>query len=160
MNTKRYFVKNNGENYPAISGRFGDYCKRNGFNYSTKDMLAAGFEIQNLTTDQVKELNERYNAFQDRIKEEEHQREMQERERNVEICLNCEPLEIGEGNHLWTHITDITEGMKEAYHGCGKGTAYIKDGKIIAFHYGYDKPVNAPKAEFIYVDFSCYQILF
>ena len=28
--------------------------------------------------------------------------------------------------------------MIEAYHGSGKGIAYTKDGKLIAFHYGYN----------------------
>lgn len=160
MRTKRYFVKKNGENYPVISGRFGDYCKKNGFNHSEKDMRELGFEIQELTVEQAKELNEKYAAWQSEMNAAAREREMQLRKQSVEICLNCEPLEIGEGNHLWNHITDISEEMGEAYHGCGKGTAYIKDGKIIAFHYGYDRPDNAPSAETKQVEFSSFQILF
>lgn len=160
MKTKRYFVNGNGENHLAISGRYGEYCKIKGINYSVKEMQKLGFEIQDLTSEQAKDLSEKFAAWKCEAAAAEHEHEMQERKRCVEICLNCDPLEIGEGNHLWNHITDISEEMGEAYHGCGKGTAYISDGKIIAFHYGYSHPDNAPEAEAIQVEFSSYQILF
>ena len=51
--------------------------------------------------------------------------------------------------------------MIEAYGGCGKGTAYVIEGNVIAFHYGYEQPTNAPvNCEVIRVELSGTQICF
>lgn len=160
MRTKRYFVNEYGKNHLVISGRYGSYCKINGCNFSEKEMQELGYEIQDLTADQATELTEKFAAWQRKISIEARAREMEQRKLSVEICLKAEPLEIGEGNHLWQHITTISKQMEEAYHGCGRGTAYIKDGKIIAFHYGFEQPENAPVAKAICVELSAHQILY
>lgn len=158
--TKNYFVNETGENYPVISGRYGAYCRQGRINYSEKEMAELGYKIESLTANQVAEYDAKYAAWQKEQREHFQRIEMEKREKDVDICLNSTPLEIGEGNDLWNHITNVSEEMGGAYHGCGKGTAYIRDGKIIAFHNGYNRPANAPEAEAIQVEFSCYQILF
>lgn len=55
--------------------------------------------------------------------------------------------------------TDLAEG----YAGCGKGTAYVADGHVIAWHYGYRMPERwaAPGgAEAVRIMLSCTQIVF
>lgn len=160
--TRKYFVNAYGKNAPVISGRYGDYCRLRGIAFSEKEMRKLGYEIQELTPEQALKLSEKYAVRQLELGKAEHERDMQQRKQSVEICLNCQPLEIGQGNIIWEHITTISKEMLDAYHGCGKGTAYIREGKIIAFHYGYNQPENAPTedAQVVRVEFSCLQILF
>ncbi len=158
MRTKLYFKKKN-QIVDLLKGRYGNYAKFFG-NSSEKKMQELGFEIVSLTREEVLNYNKLHTLEQEDIKKLAYNQKMQERAEQVSICLKSEPLEIGDGNHLWGAITSITGDMQEAYHGCGKITAYLKDGKIIAFHYGYERPDNAPTCEAIKCEVSGMQILF
>ena len=87
--------------------------------------------------------------------------EIERRAKQVDLCLASEPIVIGEGNNLWLHVTDLVGGHLEAYTGCGLATAYIADGKIIAWHYGNERPSNAPACDYVQLcEVSCTQMLF
>jgi hypothetical protein len=92
--------------------------------------------------------------------------DMKERQEQVAICLKAAPVEIIENKYRdisrVTHVANLSNtAMIDAYRGCGKCTAFVKDGNLIAFHYGYEKTDNAPKdCEAIRVEASCTQLCF
>lgn len=151
---------------PICKGRYGNYSKGiYGGNYSEKKTLEDGFEIENLTASEIDELRNQVKAKKDRIAADEFESKLKQREAQVNICLSSNPLPIEENtgeNPFVAFVVNLSNTpMIEAYHGCGKGTAYLNDNnELIAFHYGYDKPVNAPKVKEIQVDFSGTQICF
>ena len=158
--SKQYFVSKTSI-IPAINGRYGLYGKLNRFNYSEKDFAKMGYELRSLTDDEVNDVMAAQKAFAAKAKANSRALELEVRAKQVEICLASEPLAIGEGNNLWLHITDLEGGHREAYSGCGLATAYIADGKIIAWHYGNERPANAPVCDYVQLcEVSCSQILF
>lgn len=159
MKTRNFFVKGN-QVVNIINGRYGKYANYYG-NSSEKKMLGYGFEIKALTDDEVSNLKAIGRQELEAQLAKEQAIKLANRAQQVEICLNSEPLTVGDGNNLWTSVTNIGGGMEEAYHGCGQITAYISEGKIIAFHYGFEQPINVPVgAQPIQCEVSCHQILF
>lgn len=158
--SKQYFVSAT-ETTPVIAGRYGAYARINGYNYSEKQMIKWGFEVRTLTTDEVNAIMAEQKARLADIKANEEAMEMARRAKQVELCLAGEPLAIGEGNQYWTAITKLEANHLEAYTGCGSATAYITDGKIIAWHYGNRRPANAPECDYAQqCEVSCTEILF
>ena len=159
------YIKKLGNGFKEIAvqkkSRYGIYYSVNGLTYSENRIKDFGFKEFELTKEQIKRI-ERKNAkilLMDAI--EYNKAKMADRKKQVEICLNSSPVEIStkEGQICPTaNLADTP--MIEAYHGCGKGTAYIKEGKVIAWHYGHEKPDNAPDCENVHVDLSCTQICF
>lgn len=158
--SKQYFVSATNI-LPAINGRYGIYAKINGYNYSEKNLTEMGYELRSLTADEVNNIMAAQKALVAQAEANRRAIEIERRAKQVELCLSDEPLAIGEGNTLWLHITDLAGGHLEAYAGCGLATAYIADGKIIAWHYGDEHPANAPACDYVQLcEVSCSQILF
>jgi hypothetical protein len=92
--------------------------------------------------------------------------DLKERYEQVDICLKAEPVQVIENEYSnispVTHVANLSNtDMIKAYKGCGKCTAYVKDGYLVAFHYGYERPDNRPKdCEAIRVEASCTQLCF
>lgn len=61
-----------------------------------------------------------------------------------------------------THVANLSDSkMIDFYRGCGKGIAYVKNDKVVAYQYGFDKFSNAPEGcKRVRVEFSCTQICF
>jgi hypothetical protein len=86
----------------------------------------------------------------------------------IEATLLCEPVAIVENEHYnpkqtpIKYVASLSEtNMINHYHGCGRGVAYVKDGKVIAFRYGTEPVANEPKCDKSYqINFSCTQICF
>lgn len=158
--SKQYFVSTR-EITPAINGRYGLYAKRNGYNYSERELLKSGFELRTLTDEEVSTIVAEQKAALEQARANYRAIELERRAKQVELCLAGYPIAIGEGNDLWFHVTDLTGNHLEAYTGCGKATAYIADGKIIAWHYGEEHPANAPACDYVQLcEVSCAQLLF
>lgn len=158
---KAYFVNPKGEIYAAINGKYGVYAHDRGVNMSEKFMLNCGYNITYLTDAEAAAESAKYNDYINALHERERNERLQYAADCVTKCLEAEPLNIGGGNHLFGHITHIVGGAQEAYHGCGEGLAYVKNGQIIAFQYGFERPNNAPVCDYVQsVIFSCYEILF
>lgn len=158
--SKQYFISKT-TILPAINGRYGLYAKINGYNYSEKNLTKIGYELRTLTSDEVNNIMAEQKALAAQAKANSRAIEIDRRAKQVELCLAAEPLAIGEGNNLWLHITDLVGGHREAYTGCGLATAYIADGKIIAWHYGIERPANAPACDYVqFCEVSCAQMLF
>lgn len=158
--SKQYFVSTT-EITPAINGRYGLYAKRNGYNYSERELLKSGFELRTLTDEEVSTIVADQKAALERAMANRRAIELERRAKQVELCLAGNPIAIGEGNDLWSYVTDLTGNHLEAYTGCGKATAYIADGKIIAWHYGDERPANAPACDYVQLcEVSCAQLLF
>lgn len=158
---KAYFVDEHGKIYPVLNGRYGVYAKIRCVNMSEKFMLNCGYNITYLTDAEAAAESARYNDYVKALSERDRIERLRLAAECVKICLDSEPLNIGGGNHLFGHITHIVGGAKEAYHGCGEGLAYVKNGQIIAFHYGFARPNNAPNCDYVQpVIFSCYEICF
>lgn len=141
---KAYFVNEHGKIFAAINGRYGVYATDRGVNRSEKFMLNYGYNITYLTDAEAAAKSAKYNDYINALRERERNERLQHAADCVKICLESEPLNIGGGNHLFGHITHIVGGAQEAYHGCGEGLAYVKNGQIIAFNYGFERPNNAP----------------
>jgi len=155
MRTSAYYIKGN-DIHPVISGKYGNYSKQNGANYSDKQMLNRGYTIQQLTKTQADNiLLEKYQQLKAQ-EEKEYIHKMQSRFDQVEKTLSLAPKPI----ECLSTSTCFTAkiGDNEGYEGCGRGTAYIVDNNIIAWHYGYEKPSNAPNCYHTYIDISCYEI--
>ena len=158
---KAYFVDERGAIYAVLNGKYGVYAKDRGVNMSEKTMLSYGYTIQYLTNAEAAAESTRYNDYLKALRERDRIERLRLAAECVKICLEAEPLNIGGGNHLFGHITHIVGGAQEAYHGCGEGLAYVKNGQIIAFHYGFARPNNAPNCDYVQsVIFSCYEICF
>lgn len=158
---KAYFVDEHGKIFAAINGRYGFYAKNRGVNMSEKIMLNYGYNIQYLTDAEAAAESAKYNDYIKALNKRERVQRLQYAADCVTKCLEAEPLNIGGGNHLFGHITHIVGGAQEAYHGCGEGLAYVKNEQIIAFHYGFARPNNAPACDYVQpVIFSCCEILF
>lgn len=159
----KYFQKNN-EIFPVLNGKWGQYCKKGRTNFSTKTMQELGYQIVDINKEQAEAISNQLRADIALQNQQYFNSKLENRYNAVNICLLSKPVKIvknsGE-NTLVTHVANLGEsGMIEAYEGCGKGTAYIKDNMVIAFHYGYDKPVNAPNLESVKVELSCTQLCF
>lgn len=87
---------------------------------------------------------------------------------DLEKMKEHEPISIIENEHYKPQFTPVTHvanlantSMIDFYHGCGKGIAYVKDNKVLAFQYGYCRFSNEPEGcERVKIDFSCTQICF
>lgn len=142
--SKTYFV-GTFETLAAINGRYGLYAKSGRVNLSEKYLLSHGYQLRELTDSEynavVAEQSQRIADLRKREREEE----MAYRAKQIELCLASDPLIIGEGNALWRSVTSLEGGHLEAYTGCCDGTAYVSDGKIVAWHRGNEAPANAPE---------------
>lgn len=169
MRTLKVFVNRNETFNPAVvspaKGKYGLYCKINGVNRSEKNMIEMGYLLENLTEDQIKEITATQKAIKDAEQKIYHDKKMSERFESVASCLKSAPVKIivntGD-NHMVTKVANLTgTEMINQYHGSGKGTAYINNNEVVAFHYGYEQPFNAPiNCEAINVQFSGTQICF
>ena len=158
--SKQYFVSTS-EITPAIKGRYGVYAQRNGLNYSERELRKLGFELRTLTQEEANATIDEMKVAREQARANRRAIELERRATQVELCLAGEPIAIGEGNDLWLHVTNLTGNHREAYTGCGKATAYITDSKIIAWHYGDERPANAPACDYVQLcEVSCSQILF
>lgn len=156
----------------AINGRYGMYAQYYG-NRSVSSMAKDGFDLVTLTKEEAEKLfglqKKRYNRDQKKLRAEmEAQNEcnLNERANQISKCLDSEPLEIevnNGGNPMVSCLSNITGRMIEVYQGLGKATAYVQNNKVIAFHYGHQKPKNAPSWQGVKshrVELSCTQICF
>jgi hypothetical protein len=137
MHTKQYFTREEPVAIlPAFSGKWGPFAKvERGLNLSEKKLEERGYVLKYLTPEEAQSYYQRVNAQLD----EQRAMELLDRAAQVALCLTCPPVPIFDG------IAKLKgEPMRDAYHGCGKGTAYIQDGFVVAFHYGYARPENAP----------------
>lgn len=168
MATKQYFKRGN-QITEVVNGRYGSYARFSPYglgmsNYSEKRMLEDGYEIVSLTKEEATALNEAHRQEVDARNRAEYEQKMADRFDQVTTCLASAPIEIVSnegGSRFVSAVANIKGGMEEAYHGCGKCTAYVKDGMVIAFHYGYDSPSNAPTdCNAVRCECSCYQICF
>ena len=124
-------------------------------------MLNYGYHIEYLTDAEAAAESAKYNDYIKALNERERVQRLQYAADCVTKCLEAEPLNIGGGNHLFGHITHIVGGAQEAYHGCGEGLAYVKNGQIIAYHYGFERPNNAPSCDYVQsIILSCCEICF
>jgi hypothetical protein len=166
MKTSNYYVKGN-QLTKVLSGKYGYYAQLNG-NVSDKRMIELGFEIKSLNKEQVAKLTEDYRIEQNVLKQKIYDEKMLQRQEQVEICLNSEPIDIIANPHYGNGFTPVCQvanlsgsKMLEAYYGCAKGTAYVRNNKVVAYHYGYEQPINVPNnCEIFRVDFSCNEICF
>lgn len=146
---------------PAINGRYGLYARSGRVNWSAKKLFERGYELRTLTDAEVKTMMTEARARIEENERKAREAELARRAMQVELCLAGEPLKIGEGNHLWRAITHLTGKHLDAYVGCGKATAYIVDNEIIAWHYGDERPANAPKCDYVQLcEVSCAELLF
>lgn len=163
MRTSLYFRLDT-ELYKAYVGRWGVYARYYGSNESEKKMLARGYVLEHLTAVEAAEYNRLNEEKRKRAAEEYRAEELKKRFKQVEICLKSDPLPIVPNsfpNPFVPYLAKISDGMLEAYHGCGKGTAYIRDNKVIAYHYGYEYPNNIPSSTYaVKVELSCTEICF
>lgn len=93
----------------------------------------------------------------------EKSEKLQERAEQIEICLKSNPIEISQKPKEICLTANLSgTPMIEAYHGCGKGTAYINDKvQLVAWHYGYEQPSNVPpNTSSVKVELSCTQVCF
>jgi hypothetical protein len=149
-------------------GRYGKYAVMNNFNYSEKKLLELGYELRAITQDEYNEIMGKYNDLVKKSNEEEYNKKIDERREQVSICLKATPVAIVDNEYYGTGATPVTHvsnifgsGMENAYHGCGKGTAYVKDNFVVGFHYGYDRPPNWPRdCDTVQVEMSCGQLCF
>lgn len=149
--------------YPVISGRYGNYAKTRFGNQSEKRMLQDGFSLIELSSKEANRIITLETKRSKRLQKEYQAKKLQDRANAIDICLTEKPLDILDndgGNPFVSYVVNLSgTKMIEAYSGCGKGTAYInEDNKLVAFHYGYEKPKNAPKLKSVRVELSCTQI--
>jgi hypothetical protein len=87
---------------------------------------------------------------------------------DLEKMKSCTPVPIEYNKHYAQGRTPVRSvaslsdtDMIDFYKGCGKGLAYVRDKKVIAFQYGNKKPGNAPVDCIVCnVSFSCTDICF
>lgn len=168
-NTTTVFVSASTTSYyqPVVSfkkGRYGIYAVLNGINRSEKFMVENGFEIKTISKDEASTLMQAWNnknAEQVRLA---HATKMNEREAAIAICLASAPIAISKKEKEICPTANLGgTPMIEAYQGCGKGTAYVRNNEVVAFHYGYEQPFAAlalENVEAIKVELSCTQICF
>lgn len=154
-----------GEVKPLLSGKYGDYAISNGFRFGLKKWLGWGYEERMMTREEVEAAGYKYREYEASVAEERRRAKLEARAAQVELC--SVPLPILPNPHYnplltpFTEVVNLTGGMLDAYHGAGKGTAYVRDNAVIAWHYGYDRPNNAPSDCIpIAVELSCTQICF
>ena len=156
FNVMLYFQRNL-EIFPALQGKYGQYCKINGSNLSKKNMLDAGYELVNLSVEQMASIKEEVMSKMQSQKDAE----LRERKKQVIACLDAEPIEISlkEGEICETANLGKTK-MADHYRGCGVGTAYVVDNKVVAWHYGFRSIFSPEGSTAFRVQFSSYQICF
>lgn len=166
MTTKNYLIYTNQIGFPVIlpvlKGKYGSYTKMNGFNRSIKYALDLGYKEENLSKEEIMQVEKNHEIFRNDFFAKQEILKLKEREEQVQLCLDSEPVEISlKENEICLTVDLSGTKMIEAYHGCGKGTAYTKEGKLIAFHYGYQQPTNAPIDCIVAkVVMSCTQVCF
>lgn len=165
MKTARYFRKENAL-ILCQSGKWGNYGTINGTNFSEKRMIDLGYKLETLSISEAKAIRAEIEAHNEALRKAWREQEMRERSLSVFFCLTDDPILItpnpNKGTEI-THIANIQDSpmFADAYKGCGKGTAYVRDGHVVAYHYGHEQPANAPKdVSAFWVDLSCYQICF
>lgn len=149
---------------PAINGRYGLYCKSPyGNNYSERAMEKDGWKLVELSKDIVDQLSKLQSKRLNRINRLYTQEKLAQRSEQVNRCLGGPPLQVERnqgGNPFVSHVVNLSDThMIEAYRGCGKGTAYFNEsGELVAFHYGYMQPENAPEGRSLKIQLSATQI--
>lgn len=147
----------------AINGRYGYYSNYGG-NLSEKKMNEIGYTLVELNTKEVERLEKLQIKRKKRLEKQYRENKLREREDQVNICLATEPLKIEKNPNFGINpiefIVNLSDTpMIDAYHGCGKGTAYVKNNQLIAFHYGYEQPNNTPTdCEVLQIELSSTQI--
>lgn len=170
MKVQIIFVNRNADLYSPVvvsimKGRYGSYSQVRGINRSEKVMMEMGYSIEQLTRDEIIALNTAHRAAKDAQDKLFHDKKMQERFESVAACLTSTPVEVIENNGGNTFVSMVANlsgtEMINQYAGCGKGTAYLINDKVVAFHYGYEQPSNAPESAIaVRIEFSCTQICF
>lgn len=144
---------------PAIPSRWGGFYARSEppyvVNLSAAKLEERGFQLIDLPKEEVKRLEGLKMKREARIEKRTRELKLQERADAVAVCLAAAPLPVVPntgGNPFVCSVVNLAgTPMIEAYHGCGKGTAYLSADKLIAFHYGYEQPANAPTGDGIEV---------
>ena len=156
--------------YPTVckvsKGRFGEFARLDGSNRSVKWMLEQGYEIAEVSKAEYEAKLQAWNDYCAAERKRFDELEMEERKQTLLATLDCEPIEISkkEGERCFTADLQGTN-MIDAYKGAGKATAYVKDGKLVGFHYGHRKPIEGILLEAIVdktvrVMMSCTQVCF
>lgn len=134
-------------------------------NLSDKKMEERGFRLAEITRQEFKRLQGLEAKRRLRMEAKRLEMELTHRAEAVTICLSAEPLPVVSnegGNPFVRSVVDLAgTPMIEAYHGCRKGTAYVRGGHLIAFHYGHRQPHNAPSGDGVTAmlcELSCTQV--
>ncbi len=152
----------------SINGRYGIYAKVNGINYSDKKMLEDGYEFRDASQEEIAELMSDWKNYHIELQKGFQHQKLQDRQDQINVCLTCEPISITPNEYYGNGLTPVTDvcnlsgtKMIEVYQGCGKGTAYIRENRLVAFHYGYEQPNNVPTdCNVVRVEMSCTQVCF
>lgn len=158
MRKSNYFQK---ANYlvSAKNGKYGYYTTINGINYSEKALSNKGYTFVTLTRDEAQIIENLHYAEKESESDFIYEQKMLDRTNQIKECLKSNPLpiEMIEGNRCAT--VTLTDTFLSHYDGCGKGTAYVVDGFVVAWHYGYEAPMVL-NAKSVQVMLSCSQICF
>lgn len=111
-------------------------------------MAERGYSLETVTKEELKRMEKLAATRSARIAKKTAEYELTQRAEQVAICLAASPIAVRDndgGNPFVLEVVDLAgTPMIEAYHGCGKGTAYLRDGALVAFHYGHRQPTNIP----------------
>ena len=159
----------------ATSGRYGYFHRDGVLNISEKKLNAKGYVLSRYRKHEALELIEERRQYKQERRDAQAAREIAEREATVAACLEAGPVSLDpntEGTPFVPTVANLKDtAMIEQYHGCGRGTAYVKDNQLIAFHYGtvrwsregapINLPDNLPEGCTAYaVMMSCTQVCF
>jgi hypothetical protein len=129
---------------PIKSGKYGRYACMNGINRSEKFMTENGFSVVTMTNVEVDQRLAIWYRKNSEAARQSEQAEMNGRIETLRISGQSKPVEIRHNAGEICKTASLNDtNMIDAYRGCGKGTAYVKDNFVHAFHYGYRLPVEA-----------------
>lgn len=130
------------------------FGKRYGKTFSQKRLKDMGYELREMTYAEFQEYESEQNLAIVKSEMIAVESNAEQRFESVKFCLECEALEMISNPLVLQmgvkNVVYLKEGdMFKEYQGRGEGTAYFSekgDRKtyLIAFHYGHDKPSNAP----------------
>lgn len=154
--------------FQAHHGSYGYYAQSTYIKKSKKRMEKEGFILVEEQDERVSKLNSLSRKRKARLEKIWKEKKLKERAIQIELCLKTAAIPIQENEYFGNGLTPVKSvvnlagtSMIEAYTGCGKGTAYVRKNKLVAFHYGYDQPSNAPlNTEIHKVELSSTQICF
>jgi len=156
--------------YPPVckvsKGRYGEYAVLNGINRSENWMRQNGWLRQEISKADFDSKLQEWNEYCASERKRFDDIEMEERKETLLATLKCAPIEISKKDGEICYTADLQNTDMIAYYkGAGKATAYVKDGKLVGFHYGHRQPIEGLLAgaivdKKIKVMMSCTQVCF